>query len=329
MDKQNIWVVITTINSPTLAIKEIARQAKVKNWNIVVIGDTKTPEDWYYPNVVYLSIEQQNQLFGEFAKLIPTNHYCRKNLGYLYAIKNGATAILETDDDNIPYENFGDYANELLDIETIGGDRWVNIYRYFSDEIIWPRGLNLEKIHSLGTKFPKTSIKSSVHQFLADDDPDVDAIFRLIFKNEVKFNPNAASLAISQNCYVPFNSQNTIFYKDSFPLLYLPCFVSFRMTDIWRSFVVQRYLWSINENLVFHKATVKQIRNEHSLIKDFRDEVDGYLNNNLIVDTLSAVNLDCKSPKEKIIRLWQSLLEIKIINEDEMNIIKNWISFFE
>ena len=45
-----------------------------------------------------------DQLNSEFtiANLLPKNHYTRKNLGYLYAIKNGADAIIDTDDDNFP-----------------------------------------------------------------------------------------------------------------------------------------------------------------------------------------------------------------------------------
>ncbi|VDM75263.1 unnamed protein product [Strongylus vulgaris] len=33
----------------------------------------------------------------------PENSYTRKNIGYLYAIKNGAKWIYDTDDDNKPY----------------------------------------------------------------------------------------------------------------------------------------------------------------------------------------------------------------------------------
>ena len=37
------WIVVTTINSPTADVKKLAG---IEGWKVVVVGDTKTPEDW-------------------------------------------------------------------------------------------------------------------------------------------------------------------------------------------------------------------------------------------------------------------------------------------
>ena len=68
------------------------------------MADVKTPANWSYPNVEFLSVDQQEMLFGQFK--IPYNSYTRKNLGYLYAIMKGAEWIYDTDDDNKPYGKF-------------------------------------------------------------------------------------------------------------------------------------------------------------------------------------------------------------------------------
>ena len=47
------------------------------------------------------------------------------------------------------------------------------------------------------------------------------------------------------------------------------------MTDIWRSFVAQRIAWTNNWSVLFDEPTVWQERNEHDLMRDFRDEVPG------------------------------------------------------
>lgn len=65
----------------------------------MVVGDSKTPNDWSWPNVTYLSVEDQDQLGYRIAKYIPLDHYARKNIGYLFAIANGAKTIYETNDD--------------------------------------------------------------------------------------------------------------------------------------------------------------------------------------------------------------------------------------
>jgi hypothetical protein len=51
-------------------------------------------------NCIYLDVSSQKKLFPKLSELLPYNHYCRKNLGYLYAIKKGYKIIYETDDDN-------------------------------------------------------------------------------------------------------------------------------------------------------------------------------------------------------------------------------------
>ena len=47
------------------------------------------------------------------------------------------------------------------------------------------------------------------------------------------------------------------------------------MTDIWRSFVVQRILWENEWRLSFHSLTAYQERNAPSLMRDFEDEISG------------------------------------------------------
>jgi hypothetical protein len=301
-----------------------------QGWSAVVVGDTKTPTDWASPNVTFLSVNDQFQMFGELAKLIPFRHYSRKNLGYLYAIQNGAKIILETDDDNIPNNNFGNALHSCVDAESIGHKGWVNIYRYFSDAIIWPRGLSLEAIYSTPPLQETGSFDCPIQQYLADDDPDVDAIYRLLYKDQVQFKQRRP-IVLQAGTWCPFNSQNTAFFDKAFPLMYLPCHVSFRMTDIWRSFVAQAALWVHRHHLSFHPATVRQVRNDHNLMHDFRDEVPGYLENDRITKILSS---ECENGSSTSIaktahRMWRTLAAERIIPEEELPILDAWFARFE
>ena len=73
--------------------------------------------------------------------------------------------------------------------------------------------------------------------------------------------------------------------------MYLPSYCSFRMTDIWRSYVAQRIAWECGWSVLYHEPTVWQERNEHNLMKDFEDEIPGYTNNLNICKTLQALHL--------------------------------------
>jgi hypothetical protein len=203
------WIVVTTVNSPTEAIVKISALAK-KGWSVVVVGDKKTPENWNYENITYLSVSKQQELFGELASITPHNHYCRKNLGYLYAIMHGANCILETDDDNIPYFEFGLNVSEKQKIRLVSGARWINIYKYFTPELIWPRGIPLDEIQSIGEiGISEVEDTYPIQQYLADKDPDVDAVYRLTMNKDVTFE-RAITIGLEKESWVPFNSQNTM-----------------------------------------------------------------------------------------------------------------------
>ena len=329
------WIVITSINKPTKSVIKFNEIAKKKKLNLLVIGDTKTPEDYFLEGVQFLSYKKQLELYPSICSLLPTAHYSRKNIGYIHAIKNGATIIHDTDDDNIPYDNWDLLENTLVKSNLLLSNNennktyeWANIYKYFSESFIWPRGLPLENIHANNIHLESTlsSSVSPIHQYLADGNPDVDGIYRLLYNdiNDFRFNI-IGTIAISKNIFVPFNSQNTTFFNTVCPLLYLPSYVSFRMTDIWRSFIAQRILWEINCKLSFHKATVFQERNDHNLLKDFEQEIPGYLNNNKICQILYSLNLSGISINEMLYKCYYELCENNLIDKKELLILKDFI----
>ncbi len=323
------WIVLTTINQPSGAILEYSEFSRRNDWGMVVVGDTKTPPDWNVPGVEYLSIDRQNDLFGEFSKAVPTRHYARKNLGYLYAMTQGARVILETDDDNRPYPKFGTGLDIEVEGKRIGGTDWANVYRHFTDKLIWPRGLPLDRIHEAGNDLGTMKASCPVQQFLADADPDVDAIYRLLFKDNLTFNKSPETVILGKGTYCPYNSQNTLHFKECFDLLYLPSHVSFRMTDIWRSFVAQRVLWSRGYELCFHPATVYQSRNEHDLMRDFKDETEGYLRNKEMGLLLSGLKLESGAKKDALSSCYQELARTKFVPAMETELAGMWIRMME
>ena len=80
------------------------------------------------------------------------------------------------------------------------------------------------------------------------------------------------------------------------------------MTDIWRSLVAQHCLWEMEEGVVFHSATVFQERNEHDLLRDFADEVPGYLLNDRIRRELEDCNLDKQDLAGSLSKCYESLV---------------------
>jgi hypothetical protein len=326
------WIVVTTINPPTRAVEKIAELCR-RGWSAVVVGDLKSPADWHCDGITYLDVAAQQRLFGPLADLVPYRHYGRKNLGYLYALRHGARLILETDDDNIPYDSFGTGIHPSVEGRLLSGPGWVNVYKHFTTAAIWPRGLPLDALDQAGTVHALTAPRHCpVQQYLADNDPDVDAIYRLTRKESVFFDRDAAPVVLDGRTWSPFNSQNTVFFQEAFPLLYLPCHVSFRLTDIWRSFVAQAALVHHGYALAFHPATVEQVRNAHDLMRDFADEVVGYLRNREIMEILERLLVSPPQRGEGLqdtaFAMWRLLVTEGVVPAEELPILEAWFEQF-
>lgn len=321
----NKYIVITSIFEPTEAVEKFA---KLKDWKLIVVGDKKTPESWKYENVIYLSPEDQNNLGYEITNILPWNSYSRKIIGYLYALKNGAEVIADTDDDNIPYEGWGEDISFDGIYDTVDVKRFINIYKFYTKEHIWPRGYPLNKIledHS--SKTEKRDQKIGIWQHLADEDPDVDAIYRLTINKPVYFNKRE-KIVLEENTLCPFNSQNTFIRKELFPLLFLPAFVNFRYTDILRGFIAQILMWNEGYRLGFGNATVIQKRNPHDYLKDFESEIPCFLYPEKVVDWIKSVIDGKRSLSENLWRIYNKLHQEGVVSKEDVTLVSLWLKNF-
>lgn len=318
-------IVITSINYPTKAVERIAELVG-DDWLIIVVGDKKTPTDWRCDGVEFLSVERQLHEFPVLADALPFNHYARKNLGYAFAIRNGATLIAETDDDNIPYDSFLSGLNLEVEGDEAIESGWVNGYRYFSDARVWPRGFPLQLINESFKRPCQTAParrRCPLQQYLADGDPDVDAIFRLTVDEPVLFR--SGSLILPPGAVCPSNSQNTVWWPEAFSMMYLPSFSTFRMTDIWRSFVATQCLTANQSAVAFHGPTVFQERNPHDLMRDFEDELPGYRSNNHILDLLKSLPLSANTASGNIVSCYRALVDGGYLPPEELMLLGLWL----
>lgn len=318
-------LVVTTINQPNEALRVLGAGAEARQIPFFILGDTKSPDDFSLPGGQFVSLAQQHARFPAFARALPSSHYVRKNVGYLLAFESGAEEIQETDDDNIPRDEFWDSTPDST-VEVVRTDRgWFNVYALFSEETIWPRGFPLQYLQtSRSVGLEKEGAPSGyVRQGLADENPDVDAVYRLTRKLPITFQ-RRGPVILPAGIWSPFNSQNTLFQRAAFPLLYLPSKCSFRMTDIWRSFVAQRCLWEMDGGVLFHSATVWQERNEHSLLRDFEDEIPGYLLNDKIRNALEKLSLDRHDTLRNQHLCYEALASEKLIPKEELPILREW-----
>jgi hypothetical protein len=316
---------MTTIFYPT---KAAILFSKMQNYQLIVVGDNKTPADWCCTNVDYISVIQQEKLDFELAKFLPYNHYCRKMLGYLKAIQNRADYIIDTDDDNIPKDNwsFPEFENKFDCISENKG--FINIYQLYTKQKIWARGLPLNLITTqfdLEKSLKLKDCKIGIWQGLADEDPDVDAIYRLTSDIPCYFNERKP-VVLGKGSISPFNTQNTIIRKELFALMYLPTYITFRFTDILRGLVAQPIMWLYDYHLGFINATVVQKRNPHDYMKDFISEIPMYQHCEKVIELVSNSISSSESIEINLYNAYKSLLKENIVCDNEMRTLKAWLN---
>jgi len=323
-------IVITTIQPATASVMAMVEKARQNGLWLIAVGDRKTPDATWPEGVDFLSIANQLEMELKLPALLPENHYARKNLGYLLAMLRGSEVIFDTDDDNAPLPGWAPrpLATPARSCPQTG---WVNVYRYFTDAHVWPRGLPLEHARRQSPPAPELGpireVVAPIQQGLADGSPDVDAVWRLLMDQDIRFD-QGDSVQLPPGSWCPFNSQSTWWFPPAYPLMYLPSFVSFRMTDIWRSFVAQRCLWALGHGLVFHGPEMFQDRNPHNLLRDFEQEIPGYLGNDRIRAVLEDLELSAGIGEvgSNCHRCYRALVDAGLVPLEEMPLVDHWLN---
>ena len=282
-----VYIVTTTINQPTLATRKFAKISLNRGYKFIVVGDKKTPHEAYenMDGVYYLHPDIQDKKYKQVSDSIGWNSIQRRNLGFIEAYNEGADIVATIDDDNVPYDNWGE---DILIEKNCTCDLYepsVGVFDPLSvtnTSELWHRGYPIELLEDrLKVKYlGKTQRSFLVQADLWDGDPDIDAMARLIFKPIVKYNIKTpfCSGAIS-----PFDSQNTFLARKVLPYYMIIPHVG-RMDDIWGSYILQHYF---PQSVVYNKATVYQDRNDQSIVKNLEDEILGYKNTFKFINNLS------------------------------------------
>ena len=305
-------IITTTINSPTTATKKFAQLAQDNNWHFVIVGDTKTPHAEYrelekrYSKVKYLDPEEQVILYPQLSELISWKTIQRRNIGFVYAYNHLQAEIIATvDDDNIPYDNWGQniIVNKTLQVDVYENylTDYFDPFSVTNQNLLWHRGYPVEHL-SIKNAINHTGVKQINVKVQADfwnGDPDIDAICRLTKQPLVKFD-NFETFTTFQPA--PFNSQNTFLSRDVFPHYSVWPGIG-RMDDIWASYYLRKHF---NENIVYCKPSVYQERNPQDLVTNLENECIGYRYTKRFIDSKYDIDANFIPGKvREFIRLYE------------------------
>ena len=302
------FIISTTINPPTEAIEKFDN---LKDWNLIVSGDLKTPKNYKLKNGVYIGPKDQEKISKKLSNLIGWNCIQRRNFAMIMAYKQGADIIATIDDDNIPFSNWG---KNLLIENKVKAKKYITNEDAFDPisvtnyKHLWHRGFPLQILKNKNKRKDIKKINSNfdVQADFWNGDPDIDAICRMEHAPECKFQTSV--FPFTSNKMSPFNSQNTYLKRKVMEHYFLFPHIG-RMDDIWASYYVEAKGFKV----LYNKPSVYQQRNVHDLTKDMKKEYIGYENNLNLIKELKKNPNNIKKflPKKSwdAFKLYQQILK--------------------
>jgi hypothetical protein len=84
---------------------------------------------------------------------------------------------------------------------------------------------------------------------------------------------------------------------------------------------------------MYSSPNVYQIRNEHNLMNDFKDEIEMYFHNEKILNFIDDNDNDNDNDNENEIKfllkkIYKNLLINNVIIDKEIKVLNKWISYF-
>ncbi|XP_051117581.1 probable glycosyltransferase STELLO1 isoform X2 [Andrographis paniculata] len=337
------WIVVSVSDHPSVAVKSLVR---IKGWQVLAIGNSKTPKFWSLKGAIYLSLEQQAELGFRVLDHLPYDSYIRKTVGYLFAIHHGARRIFDADDrGEVIGGNIGKHFD--LDLETPAARQQrifqynggssnktrtiVNPYIHFGQRSVWPRGLPLENVGEvIHEEFYSVVAggKQYIQQGISNGLPDVDSVFYATRKADseafdIRFDDRAPKVAMPEGVMAPVNSINTLFQYEAFWALMLPVSVSRMASDVLRGYWGQRLLWEIGGFVVFYPPTVN--RPDVATVYPFIDETDLHVNVGRLIKFLIAWRSKKEQLFDRILDLSYSMEEEGFWNENDVKFTASWL----
>ena len=319
--------VTTTLKARTQCIDETASFIRV-----VVVGDIGSEPYHNLLNVVYLGLEDQERLYPGLERTSPLRSFSRKNLGFVHAFLGmNACAVWDFDDDNCLSNGTRAFLSSVVSSGLKKPLLWLtselsttNPYLlYGSSDFIWPRGFPLE--HLSEREFPRVvrsegllaDVQTDVVQVMQDYDPDVDALWRLEnskslpmdWKLSAVLKDHTNLVGIHPSRMTPFNAQATVLSRRALAIAFLPTTVHGRVSDIWRSYIIQYFLArAVNPGAVaFSGATVTHHRSKHNYKADFNAESQLYDQTMALIAYLASRPLDGRPAGEAYVSLMDDL----------------------
>jgi hypothetical protein len=306
-------IVVTTIFEPAWLegyLQNVERHGHRDSVTLRIVCDRKTPASVYEAareaaargfHVDCPTLEEQEKYLaslGAPADLIPWNTDNRRNIGFLRAWESGADVLISIDDDNYCrddddfVERHGCVGRPVGDDEMLqvaDGGPWFNLCGRLQaepSEAIFARGFpyaarrgELASLRAPSSEERRRRVTVNAGLWL--DDPDVDALTRLVIGPKIR-GADPHPVVLAAEVWSPINTQNTALIRELIPAYYyvrmgfaLSGLKIDRFGDILSGYFVQKCAKAQGDVIRIGAPIAEHHRTPHNLFKDLYFELAG------------------------------------------------------
>ena len=324
------WVVLSlTSSSPTAAIHCLLNNLTAE-WCVLVVGDEKSPDELSLNSsrFVYLSTSKQSSLAFEVVGRTPKNTICRKNVGYLYAIMNGAKVILDMESDSIPIplELLIEEQKAPFNRPVLEEDMEIPITTHkeppkLAESIVWnpyqsdtarPRGFPIDYKQSLTKNIYSVTTKTCY-----------PIIQQLLHTDDTTSKQASTKVVLPHAVFAPYDTRSTVHLHEAFWSLLLPKTVSGLGSDVWRSYIAQSRLYLIPDACVmFTSPAVYHQQNQLNNHTDLNPESPI---TSKLLNSLRYLPLRFDTFEDALSLMYDQLRKEGVLDLDDGEYVRAWI----
>ena len=329
-------IVVTTVFEPAWLegyLQNVERHGHRESVTVRIMCDRKTPATVYAAardaasrgfRVDCPSLEEQEKYLASIGApedFIPWNTDNRRNIGFLRAWESGADLLISIDDDNYcrddddfveRHASAGHAAGDDETLQVADGGSWYNLCERLQGEpsqAIFPRGFPyaarrgaLARLRAPSADERKRRVTVNAGLWL--DDPDVDALTRLVVGPKVRAgDPHPVVLA--PGVWSPINTQNTAVTRELIPAYYyvrmgfaLSGLRIDRFGDILSGYFVQKCAKARGDAIRIGAPIADHRRTPHNLFKDLYFELAGVVVVEELLPWFRELRLDASSYRD-------------------------------
>ena len=295
-------------------------------WCLLVLIDSKmppTPLPLKRVTILDAGWHESNCTF-KLCQMVPWRGENKRNIGYLHAIRLGATTILDLEPGSFLEEGDGP---ERLDEGLVEVIRQHSKYIHlpfhqviYPSTRVWNPYLHMTDTIKKPPGFP-SSYDPWDQQVLTSHMEEL-ARARVGMVQPLGSDPSLRTfplLALALKTAAPMWG-GALYRREAFLTLLLPPSVSAGQAQLWRGYIGQRLLWLMGKHLAFGRPWAlideDQMEEEEEVWNDEQSSA---------LDKLLQMDLQCETAEECLLQLWNAMKDYGIFSPEDLLLVPAWL----